>query len=138
MKHRRAMFFDMGRRDEAWLDEVAGSFLPWVRQRLETGEYQAWFALAPDGTVAAGAGLWFLDWFPHRLDRGSLRGYLLNVYTEPEYRRRGLARRLVAITLDCCRERGITIATLHASDDGRPLYESLGFTATNEMRVELP
>jgi len=137
VKHRRAMFFDMGNRDDAWLDSVANSFLPWVREKLATGEYLAWFAVAPDGAVAAGAGLWLLEWFPHRLDCGSRRGYMLNVYTEPEYRRQGLARRLMQITLDCCRERGITIATLHASDEGRPLYESLGFTATNEMRIML-
>jgi GNAT superfamily N-acetyltransferase len=135
--HRRAMFLDMGRQDTDWLDGVAAAFLPWVRPRLETGEYRAWFAVAPDGSVAAGVGLWFVDWFPHRPDRGSLRGYMLNVYTEPSYRRRGLARQLMQITLDCCRERGITIATLHASDEGRPLYESIGFKATNEMRIEL-
>ena len=137
VRHRRAMFSDMGFGDTAWLDSVANSFLPWVREKLETSEYRGWFAVAPDGSVAAGAGLWFVDWFPHRLDRGRLRGYLLNVYTEPAYRRRGLARQLVQITMDCCRERGISIATLHASNEGRPLYESLGFKATNEMRIEL-
>jgi hypothetical protein len=41
------------------------------------------------------------------------------------------------ITLDHCREQEIAIATLHASDEGRPLYEALGFKATNEMRMEL-
>lgn len=137
VSHRRAMFLDMGRHDPDWLDGVAAAFLPWVRPRLDTGEYRAWFAVAPDGSVAAGVGLWFVDWFPHPDDRGSLRGHMLNVYTEPAYRRRGLARRLMQITLDCCRERGITIATLQASDEGRPLYESMGFKATNEMRIEL-
>ena len=40
------------------------------------------------------------------------------------------------VALDCCRERGIAIATLHASDEGRPLYEAMGFKQTNEMRIE--
>jgi ribosomal protein S18 acetylase RimI-like enzyme len=137
IRHRRAMFFDMGRRDEAWLDAVVASFLPWLQQKLRTGEYLGWFALAPNRSIAAGAGLWLLDWFPHRLDRASQRGYILNVYTEPRYRRCGLARQLVEIALDHCRAQGITIATLHASDEGRPLYESLGFQPTNEMRIEL-
>lgn len=136
--HRRSMFSDMGYGDAAWLDGVAASFLPWVRRKLESGEYLGWFAVSPDQSVAAGAGLWLLDWFPHRLDRGSVRGYLLNVYTEPAYRRRGLARQLMQVALDYCRERDITIMTLHASDEGRPLYESLGFKQTNEMRIELP
>ncbi|HLK48709.1 MAG TPA: GNAT family N-acetyltransferase [Bryobacteraceae bacterium] len=137
IKHRRAMFFDMGRRDEAWLDGVAAAFLPWLLNKLENGEYLGWFAVAPDRSIAAGAGLWLLDWFPHRPDRSGLRGYLLNVYTEPAYRRRGLARQLVEITLYYCRQQGIDIATLHASEEGRPLYESLGFEATNEMRIGL-
>jgi GNAT superfamily N-acetyltransferase len=134
---RRAMFSDMGGRDPAWLDEIAASFLPWVRTKLETGEYLAWFAMATEGHVAAGAGLWLLDWFPNRRDRKSLRGYVLNVYTEPAYRRRGLARRLMQIVVDECRDRGITMVTLHASEEGRPLYEALGFSATNEMRIQL-
>ena len=42
----------------------------------------------------ASAGLLILDWPPHPFDpEGELRGYLLNVYVEPEYRKRGLAHR---------------------------------------------
>jgi ribosomal protein S18 acetylase RimI-like enzyme len=44
----------------------------------------------------ASAGLLILDWPPHPFDpEGELRGYLLNVYVEPEYRKRGLAHELV-------------------------------------------
>jgi GNAT superfamily N-acetyltransferase len=61
---------------------------------------------------------------------------VLNVYCEPPHRRRGLARALMDAILDWCRERSISRVSLHASDEGRPLYEGLGFTATNEMRLE--
>jgi hypothetical protein len=33
------------------------------------------------------------------------------------------------------RSKGIETVVLHASDDGRQLYESLGFLPTNEMRL---
>ncbi len=36
-------------------------FRPWLRQKMQAGEYLAWFAIAPDGTVAAGVGLWLMD-----------------------------------------------------------------------------
>ncbi len=58
----------------------------------------------------------------------------------PKARRRamqGMARRLMDTVLDACRERGIRAVVLHASPDGRPLYESLGFSSTNEMRLML-
>ena len=137
VRHRHAMFSDMGYRDASWRDEMAVAFLPWLQRKMETGEYLAWFALAPDGSVAAGAGLWLTEWMPVRIGRDPRRGHIVNVYTEVPYRRLGLARRLMENILDWCRQEGIAMATLNASDEGRPLYESLGFRATNDMRMDL-
>jgi len=36
-----------------------------------------------------------------------------------------------------CRAQGFAGVTLHASDQGRPLYESLSFEPTTEMRLKL-
>lgn len=133
--HRRAMFFDMGHRDTAALDAMTTRFLPWLQPKMENEEYLAWFAIAPDQSVAAGLGLWLMDWPPHMIGPGARRGNILNVYTEPGHRRRGLARELMRTALAWCRENGIRAVILHASDEGRPLYESLGFRPTNEMRL---
>ncbi|MGH9719021.1 MAG: GNAT family N-acetyltransferase [Bryobacteraceae bacterium] len=135
VEHRRAMFYDMGQQDDRALDAMCAAFDPWTRQKMPSGEYLAWLAIAPDGAVAAGAGLWLMDWPPHLIGPGARRGNILNVYTQPEYRRRGLARRLTQTALDWCRGNGIRAVILHASDDGRALYESLGFEPTNEMRI---
>ena len=62
---------------------------------------------------------------------------IVNVYTEPAYRRRGLARRLMVAMLEWAHGEGYGTVSLHASDFGRSLYESLGFKATNEMRLQL-
>lgn len=59
------------------------------------------------------------------------------MYTEPSHRRRGLARKIMTAMLDWCLVQGIKRITLHASDEGRPLYEKLGFFQTNEMRFEI-
>ncbi len=66
------------------------------------------------------------------------RGNILNIFTEPEFRRRGLARRLMETVLAWCRANRIDHIVLHASNDGRPLYESMGFQPSNEMRIKLP
>lgn len=135
--HRRAMFYDMGYRDEAALDAMSASFKVWLLPRMNAGEYLAWLAIAPDETVAAGAGLWLMDWPPHMVGRGSRRGNILNVYTSENFRRRGLSRELMQAALAWCRDNQVDTIILHASDDGRTLYESLGFTPTNEMRLIL-
>jgi GNAT superfamily N-acetyltransferase len=136
-RHRRAMFFDMGHRDTGALDAMSKHFLPWVQRRIQEGDYLGWFAIAPDGSVAAGLGLWLMDWPPHMLGPAARRGNIINVYTEHPHRRQGLARTLMARALDWSRENGIRSVILHASQEGRGLYESFGFRASNEMRLVL-
>src|SRR5579885_2870273 len=132
--HRRSMCRDMGYGDQAALDRMAASFLPWVRAKIQASEYLTWFAVAGDDAVVAGAGLWLMDWPPHMVGSGSRRGNILNVYTEPEFRRLGLARRLTEAAIEWCGSNGVDCVILHASAEGRALYEALGFRATNEMR----
>ncbi len=135
--HRRSMFFDMGHRDDALLDEMIAVFRPWLRRMMSSGEYLAWVAVSLDGTIAAGLGLWLMDWPPHLIGAGARRANILNVYTASPFRRLGLARQLVKIALGWCQENGIRLAILHASEEGRPLYENFGFSPTNEMRLVL-
>jgi len=134
--HRRAMFVDMGYRDEGVLDAMAEKCHSWLLPRLNGEEYVAWLAIAPDQSIAAGAGLWLMDWIPHMIGSGP-RGNILNVYTAVDFRRRGLARELMKAAIEWCRSNGVDVVVLHASPDGRRMYESMGFRETNEMRMKL-
>ena len=135
--HRRAMFQEMGYRDEDAMNRMCELFRPWLRRKMQAGEYLAWFAIASDGGLAAGLGMWLMDWPPHMLGPGPSRANILNVYTRPESRRHGLARKLTETAIKWCRENGISTVILHASNAGRPLYESMGFVPSNEMRLIL-
>jgi ribosomal protein S18 acetylase RimI-like enzyme len=61
---------------------------------------------------------------------------ILNVYVDPAWRRRGVGEALMRSVLSALAERNISRIVLHASDDGRRLYQRLGFVPTNEMRLE--
>lgn len=135
--HRWAMFADMGHTDPAALAVMDASFLPYVRHALAEGSYRAWLFCTHEGRVAAGGGLLVYNWPARPGRRDPRRAYILNVYTEPDYRRRGLARSIVTTIIDWCRAEGFESVSLHASDDGRPLYEALGFYQTNELRLTL-
>ena len=131
--HRHAMFTDMGGTPASVLDEMSRSFLPWVARRIAAGKYIGWITEDGDRPVA-GAGLLILDWPPHPLDpAGEHRGYLLNVFVEPGYRRRGLAKALVETCMADAHRRNLRIVSLHSADAARSIYESLGFHTTNEM-----
>jgi GNAT superfamily N-acetyltransferase len=137
LAQRRAMFQDMGTTDPAALEAMKIHFRPWVRHKMEQGEFFTWLAEDDRGRVAAGAGLWVQEWPPTPHYVMGRRGYVLNVYTHPDYRRRGLARRLMLTIEAWCQEHDLPIVTLHASADGRPLYDSLGYAAANFMTKKL-
>ncbi|MDU9389913.1 GNAT family N-acetyltransferase [Pseudomonas sp. zfem002] len=131
-RHREAMFLEAGG-DAATLQVMTEHFRPWLQPRLEDGRYYG-FVLEDDGQVAAAIGLMSIDWPPHpahpQLDQ---RGYVLNVYVEPAYRRRGLASKLMQLADAEFVRRGLGFAVLHATAAGRPVYAGLGWNATAEM-----
>jgi GNAT superfamily N-acetyltransferase len=57
------------------------------------------------------------------------------VFVEPEHRRKGLAKRLMALAEEGGRELGVCYAILHSTRQGRALYESLGWGPTSEMAI---
>ena len=135
--HREAMFREMGRGTEASLAAISRNFTPWVEQRLTNGSYLGWIT-EDDSRPVASTGLFLMDWPPHYIDEGATRGYLLNVYVDPAFRRQGLAKALTRFAMGECRQRNIRMLTLHASDAGRLVYEGLGFVSGNEMQWQIP
>jgi ribosomal protein S18 acetylase RimI-like enzyme len=94
--------------------------------------------MSDGGTVVAGIGLMLIDWPPHPAHPlQDQRGYVLNVFVEPDYRHRGLARELMRLADEAFGRRGIGYAVLHATDKGRPLYQGLGWNGTTEMAKTL-
>jgi len=132
------MFYDIGYRDDSTLDRMVNSSRPCIARYLADRTYRGWLAIAGDGRVAAGAGVLITDLVSGPLNpEQTRRPYLLNVYTYPEFRKEGLARKLTDGAINWCRSEGFKIVWLHASQYGRPLYESLGFVPTNEMKLML-
>jgi len=73
-------------------------------------------------------------------DPTGLRGYVYNVATDPEHRRRGYSRACMTALLDWYARRGIGAVDLRASAEGEPLYAALGFDRTRDpaMRLFIP
>lgn len=133
-RHRASMFRDSGR-SAGIIAEMDAPFRAWLEPRLADGRYFGW-AIVADGRDIAGLGMMVIDWPPHPSHpRQAERGYVLNVYVEPDYRRRGLARRLMDEAVAEAKRRGLRFMILHATDQGRPLYESLGWADTAEMAL---
>ena len=134
--HRRRMFAEDGRPEEE-LALMSVAFRAWIKPRLEDGRYFG-FLVEEAGEVIAGIGLMIIDWPPHFLHPESAeRGYICNVFVEPEHRGTGLARMLMLRAEEEFGQRGVSYLVLHASKLGRPVYEKLGWKDTREMAKRL-
>jgi GNAT superfamily N-acetyltransferase len=138
-RHREEMFRESnvpGRTDDI-LKAQTDHFRPWLATRLDDRTYFGWI-VEDGGKPVAGIGLMIIDWPPHPSHPAQdKRGYVLNVFVEPSYRKRGIAEMLMGMAEGEFARRGVAFLMLHATAMGRPLYERLGWAATSEMSKPL-
>ena len=137
LHHRIAMFEEMGYRDPAMLVRLEAVSREYFSEALRRGTYRGWMAEKSDGQVVGGGGIVVADWPGFPGEDQAKRIWILNMYTEPEARRCGVARKLMQTMVECCRREGYGAVSLHASAAGRLLYQSIGFQQTNEMSLKL-
>jgi GNAT superfamily N-acetyltransferase len=126
-RYRGLMFLDMGLVDEDDAEKLIAASAPWFIDVLQRSLYKGW-VVEQNSQIVAGGGL-------HLSEIGRLPGsfrvgtsaHIANVYTQAGHRKRGVARALLEEMLRWCQESRIDQTTLTASNDGRALYESLGF-----------
>jgi GNAT superfamily N-acetyltransferase len=121
---------------EADMEEVRDQSRIYYEKALQDGSHVAY--LVYDGGAFVGAGgVSFYQVMPTYHDPSGRKAYIMNMYTKPAYRRRGIALKTLGLLVEECRAAGVTAITLEATDAGRPLYEAYGFVPmTHEM--ELP
>lgn len=137
MYHRRMMFQDMGFKDETQLEAMQATSIPYFEKKMQDDTYFGWLVENEQQQVIAGGGIVIIDVHSSPAFPLSTRPHIVNVYTEPAYRRNGIARKLMETMLNWCREQNYGVVGLHASPEAKHLYESMGFTPTNEMKLVL-
>jgi len=134
--HRLSLLREVHPELETKIEESGEWTREWIRKRLAEGSLIGLLAKAQDGKVAGSGCIWLRDDMPRPTNPRMNAPYLMSMYTAPEFRRKGVARLIVQSALKLCKERGYERVNLHASEVGKPLYESLGFSPTTEMRAK--
>jgi len=133
------MFADIGGRTPRELAAHDRVYVRWARKRIRTGELRAFVVENPEGRTVGSGAIWLQPQQPRpgRLARQAWP-YIMSMYTEPAFRGRGVASRLVDVMVRWATEHRYPRIFLHASKMGRPVYARAGFEDGNEMRLELP
>ena len=104
------------------------------RAYFEKGDHTT--VLAMDGKRVIGCAsicyMYIMPTFDHPTGK---RAHLMNVYTMKEWQRHGIAKKMVSMLIDEAWKRGATELSLDATEEGRPLYERLGFVPSTEGMV---
>jgi GNAT superfamily N-acetyltransferase len=142
--HRARMFHDMGELSAEMFETFRVQSKEALHRLFAANQYVGWLASpqVEPGKIVAGAGVTLREVAPHPQPNANgkfeivsgRQAIIQNVYTEPDWRRRGLGTLLMKEIIAWSQKTGIDSLVLHASDEGRPLYEKLGFVATTEMR----
>ena len=119
-------------RDDAKIEQALTKYF---RKVYMSKQFVSWLAVNK-GVVIGTSGLCFYSLPPsHKNPTGEV-AYIINMFVEPEYRRKGIATVLFKKIVEEAKARGYKKIVLHATSDGRPLYTKFGFEAKNDEMVK--
>lgn len=125
---RLALFRTMRGSDDAFDDEALAAALgDYFATELPAGRFHAWLACDPAGVAIGCGGLVFVQKPPSSGNHSGREAYLMNMYTIPAWRGRGVAGLLLRQILPFVRDSGAGAVRLHATAQGQSIYERAGF-----------
>jgi len=127
------MFQSMGEMDVSWMPDAHTV----LREGMEQGRMMAVVAEDGPGVIVSSAVGVRWERLPSPNNHLGHGGYVQYVWTEPEFRGRGLARRVLTELLEWFREAGVANVDLRATTIAEPIYRSLGFHEADNAALRL-
>lgn len=98
----------------------------YYNRHMTDGTFVSWLALDGDRIVGT-SGMSFVEKPPYFGCPSGKMGLLSSMFTDPEYRRKGIARELLSRVIDEAKDYGCGTVQITASDMGVLLYTDFGF-----------
>ncbi|MDD6037604.1 MAG: GNAT family N-acetyltransferase [bacterium] len=117
--------------------DLAPNLKDYYERHLSDGTFVSWLALDGD-TIIGTSGMSFVEKPPYYGCPSGKIGLLSSMFTNPNYRRRGIAKKLLTRVVNEAKEYGCGVVQITASDMGVKLYSDFGFTPNgNFMQYKL-
>ena len=106
----------------------------YYEKSLEDGSHVAYLVYDGDRIIGTG-GISFYQVMPTYHNPTGMKAYIMNMYTHPDYRRRGIAYHILQLLTEEAKEKGVSHITLEATKAGRYLYEKFGFVRMEDEMI---
>ena len=126
-------------REEGATDEMdlSPALMDYYQRHLANGTFVSWLALDGDNIIGT-SGMSFVEKPPYFGCPTGRIGLLSSMYTNPDYRRQGIAKELLRRVVEEARAYGCGTVQITASDMGVLLYSNFGFVKNkNFMQYKL-
>lgn len=122
--------------DDVDMAEVEAQSHDYYKKALSDGTHTAYLVFDGDRFIGAG-GISYFRVMPTYHNVSGKKAYIMNMYTNPDYRRLGIAYKTLELLVADAKEKDVKTISLEATDMGRSLYEKFGFVKMNN-EMELP
>ena len=126
-------------REEGAKEEIdlAPALKQYYMRHMADGTFVSWLAFDGDKIIGT-SGMSFVEKPPYFGCPSGKIGLLSSMFTNPDYRRKGIARELLSRVVEAAREYGCGTVQITASDMGVKLYADFGFVHNeNFMQYKL-
>ena len=118
------------------MSEIKEESYQYYKKALAENSHVAYLVFNHNELVGTG-GISFFQVMPTFYNPTGNKAYIMNMYTKPEYRRKGIAYKTLDLLVEEAKQRKICVISLEATKMGRPLYEKYGFVRMNdEMELQ--
>ncbi len=117
--------------DDVDMSEIEAQSYDYYKKALSDGTHTAYLVFDGDQFIGAG-GISYFRVMPTYHNASGNKAYIMNMYTNPDYRRLGIAYKTLELLVADAKEKDVKVISLEATDMGKPLYEKFGFVKMND------
>ncbi|MCF2139004.1 MAG: GNAT family N-acetyltransferase [Candidatus Lokiarchaeota archaeon] len=133
LKLRRIMFESMScYSDKQLWDKAISNSRDYFLKNVPSSKFIGWIAIIQEKQPIGAGGLVVDRHPPGPSNLSGKIGYIMNIVVIEEYRRQGIGEKIMRSIIAYLKKHNISVATLHATDIGKSLYQKLGFKLRND------
>ncbi|MFX0150114.1 MAG: GNAT family N-acetyltransferase [Candidatus Hodarchaeota archaeon] len=137
IKYRIDLFQEMGHINDLPTEKAFKKTLErYFTEAISKNEFISWVAEF-NSNIIASSGLVILKKPPTPKNPSGREAYIMNMYTKPQWRRRGIATMLLEEIFSFLQDIKIKKMSLHATEIGKGVYEKMGFQSLHITEIEM-